>query len=257
MKTKIALLTVITLLTLACSALVPSAPTRTPQPTVSPWISSGLTLQSSPWKEAGDKPPYQIEAQIPQLVGADDSRVQIFNDYLTEIVKNEVEIFKTDTLSYASAPPIANGSSLDIQYQLIGQRGDVWSLQFLVMLYMDGAAHPSHYSISVNYDLANSREIQLSELFVPNADYLKTISDFCAAELSARDIGFEDFSVGAAPDLGNYTRWNLADDGSLIITFDEYQVASYAAGPQTVKIPISQLKEIINPSGALALFEVR
>ncbi len=266
MKHKIAFLTVLVCATLACSTLAPtpeatSAPTpeatSAPTTVVAPTPRSELTIQSSSFTETGDEPPYTIEAQIPQLVGSDERNVQSFNAYLQEIVNNEIGIFKYDTLSYASTPPILGGSSMDVQYQLIGQRGDIWSLQLLIMIFVDGAAHPSHYSISINYDLANSREIQLSELFAPNADYLKTISDFCKEELSKRDIGFENFSIGADPDLGNYTRWNLSDDGALQITFDEYQVAAYAVGPQTVKIPISQLAEIADPNGVLPLFETR
>jgi hypothetical protein len=37
----------------------------------------------------------------------------------------------------------------------------------------------------------------------------------------------------------------------LLITFDEYQVAPYAAGPQKVAIPYSELRALINPQGPL------
>jgi hypothetical protein len=40
----------------------------------------------------------------------------------------------------------------------------------------------------------------------------------------------------------------------LLITFDEYQVAAYAAGPQTVVVPYSELKGLIDPQGALGNF---
>jgi hypothetical protein len=40
----------------------------------------------------------------------------------------------------------------------------------------------------------------------------------------------------------------------LWITFDPYQVAAYAAGPQTVLVPYSALKDIIKPDGPVATF---
>jgi hypothetical protein len=38
------------------------------------------------------------------------------------------------------------------------------------------------------------------------------------------------------------------------ITFDPYQVAAYAAGPQNVLVPFSALKEIIKPDGIVTQF---
>lgn len=273
MKNKKSLLLVLLLLvSLACSLtgtptpetsapLESIAPTFTPIPSFTPEaqtapaaLSSGLTVQSSPVEEAGTEPPYTIKAQVPYLQGSDDARVQSFNAYLKQIVQNEIDGFKTNTLAYASMPPMVNGSSLEIQYSVLGQRGDIWSIQFLVYFYADGAAHPGHYSISVNYDLANSREVTLDELFLPGSDYLTTLADISKAELATRDIGFESFSTGADPLPENYTRWNLSNEGFLVITFDEYQVAPYAAGPQTVTIPVSQLQTVVNPNGVLPLF---
>jgi hypothetical protein len=51
----------------------------------------------------------------------------------------------------------------------------------------------------------------------------------------------------------NYRNWNITPDG-LMITFDEYQVAPYAAGPQTVTVPYSELRGLINPEGVLKQF---
>lgn len=243
------------------SLIDPDAPTFTPIPSFTPeaetesaLLSSGLTIQSSPFEEAGTEPPYTIKAQIPYLEGSTDQRVQDFNTYLKQLVQNEIDGFKANTVANASTPPILGGSSFEMQYTLLGQRGDIWSIQFTVFFFADGAAHPGHYSISVNYDLANGREVRLDELFLPTANYLQTISDICKAELSTRDIGFDGFSAGADPTPENYTRWNLSNEGFLVITFDEYQVAPYVAGPQTVTIPVSQLQDIADPNGILLSF---
>jgi hypothetical protein len=40
----------------------------------------------------------------------------------------------------------------------------------------------------------------------------------------------------------------------LAITFDEYQVAPYAAGPQTVVVPFSELTNLLNPEGPAKSF---
>jgi hypothetical protein len=51
----------------------------------------------------------------------------------------------------------------------------------------------------------------------------------------------------------NYAVWNLSAEG-LVITFNEYQVAAYAVGPQVVVIPFTALKDISDPRGPLTTF---
>ncbi len=237
-----------------------AAPTPAALPTQSaqagaPSISEQVKLGFSQITETGNAPAYVITAQAPELQGLADPRVAQFNLLMRLLVEYEVNRFRADVLASQPVTPLANGSSLDIQYTLVGQRGDVWSIKLDAYVYMDGAAHPTSYSITFNYDLAAGRELRLGDLFNNDA-YLQTISDFCKAELSARDIGFSDplWQSGAAPLEENYKRWNLSDEG-LVITFDVYQVAPYAAGPQTVIVPYEALRGMANPGGAISVFD--
>ena len=231
-------------------SLTPAAPTN-PPPT--PVLSQTVSMQSTPFNESSAAPVYTITAQIPTLQGSSDSRVATFNALLNQIVQDQIDQFRSDTLAFASNPPIAAGSSLDMQYSVVGQRGDVWSIKFDISYYADGAAHPGHSSITLNYDLSNGSEIHLDQLFFPGSPYLQVISDNCKTQLAARDIAFDMFSSGADPLPENYQRWNISNEG-LIITFDEYQVAAYASGPQIVTIPFSELQGTINPQSAVGLF---
>ena len=56
---------------------------------------------------------------------------------------------------------------------------------------------------------------------------------------------------GAGANADNFQNWNLTKKG-LMFTFDQYQVAAYAAGPQTVIIPFDKLKNILRKDGAAA-----
>jgi len=49
----------------------------------------------------------------------------------------------------------------------------------------------------------------------------------------------------------NYQNWVLTPD-ALVFTFEQYQVAPYAAGPQTVTIPLSDVQDILAPEFAPA-----
>lgn len=57
--------------------------------------------------------------------------------------------------------------------------------------------------------------------------------------------------TGAGLDEKNYQTWNITHKG-LEITFNPYQVASYAEGPQVVVIPFPVLTNLIDPKGPIA-----
>jgi len=56
---------------------------------------------------------------------------------------------------------------------------------------------------------------------------------------------------GTEPTADNYAAWTITRKG-LYVTFDPYQVAAYAAGPQYILVPYSVLKDIIKPDGPIA-----
>ena len=238
---------------LACNALAP-VPTATPSPvppTLTPalLLSQQVMLISQPSAETNQTPPFTITSQMPQLTGSDDPRLAAFNQRLTALVSNEVDTFRQSFLQN-TAPVMNNGSSLDVTYKLISQMDDIWSFKFDVSFYADGAAHPGLNSVTLNYDLGQGRELTLADLFLPGSNYLEAISAYCIAELSKQPFFEGPFAEGAQPTPENYRNWNIAPDG-LMITFDEYQVAPYAAGPQTVNVPYRALQAIINPQGPL------
>ena len=250
-------LVVLIVATLACSTAAFPAPEPTAAPTLSPTaaqpISQSVTLTSTPFSEENNTPAYKITAQIPTLTGSNDPRVLAFNAELKDIVQQKIDAFKKDTVLYTTTPIVSAGSYFNVQYELVGQQGNFWSIKFNMDGYTDGAAHPYHYTATVNYDLDKGKDVTLDEIFLPNSNYLQFISQYCVAELSKRDIGFDGFHQGADPTPENYRNWNVSDKG-LVITFDEYQVAPYAAGPQTVTIPYGVLGSVTNNQGPLAPF---
>jgi len=206
-------------------------------------------LVSQPFKETNQTPPFTITAQTPQLTGSDDPRLQAFNQRLNDLVSKEVDMWRQSFLQN-TAPTVNNGSTLDVTYTLVSQIGDLWNFKFDFSFYSDGAAHPGLNSITLNYDLGQGKELALADLFLPNSNYLELLSTYCIAELSKQPFFDSSFSTGAQPTPENYRNWNITPDG-LMITFDEYQVAPYAAGPQTVVVPYRELQALINPQGPL------
>ena len=243
---------------LACSGTFtatfpsPTSPAFTETATVAPAVTPTppLTLSSVSLYEKNQAPNYEIKAQVPTLGGSAEARVVNFNTAMMNLVNTEINAFKKN-VSELTINPVSPNSSLDVTYALTLQRGDLWSFKFDFSGYSAGAAHPYLYSLTVNYNLAQGRQLILSDLFLPNSNYLEVISNYCIAELS-KQPGFEGpFREGAAPTPENYRNWNITTDG-LMITFDTYQVAPGASGPQTVTVPYSELQVVIDPQSPLA-----
>ena len=249
---------------LACNVIssgVPQPTAASANPTAGetesalPLISQSVTLISVPTDESNpgsNFPPYTITAQTPQLSGSDDPRVLAFNQRLNGLVANEVDMWKQN-FQQLPLTPLSNGSSLNVSYTLVSQTDDLWSFKFDSSFYADTAAHPGLNSITLNYDLGQGRELALGDLFLPGSNYLVLIANYCAAELQKQPYADSFFMDGAQPLPENYRNWNITPNG-LMITFDEYQVAPYAAGPQTVIIPYAELSALIDPQGPLANF---
>lgn len=246
---------VILLTVLACNALVP-APTLTPSP-VAPAAtlvpnpeSQPFVISASSLNQISENPAYTVNAQIPVIRESTDPRALAFNNQMQVIVEKEIDAFKQNVSGLPADPNLAS-SSFDTTYNMLLQTGTLAAFKFDFAGYTSGAAHPYHYSTTVNYDFEQNRQLSLDELFLPGSNYLELISTYCIAQLSQRDIGFEASADGAQPTAQNYRNWNITSDG-LMITFDEYQVAPYAAGPQLVVVPYTELQTVINPEGPLA-----
>ncbi|HTP02081.1 MAG TPA: RsiV family protein [Anaerolineales bacterium] len=241
----------------ACASLLAASPRQMPTPAasvpptgISAPLFQSVKLQSSPLEEQGQASAYKITAEVPVLVGKQDARINAFNALMLATVRSAADNFKQQVANLPAAPD-AQTSTFDLRYNLVSPPGNILSLKFDIQTFLSGAAHPGTISRTVSFDLQEGRQLSLADLFASDVDFLTPISEYCIAELGNRDIGFEGFELGATADPGNYRNWNITSDG-LMITFDEYQVAPYAAGPQTVVIPFRDLAQLIRPDGALA-----
>lgn len=244
------------LTTIACASLFGAVPTAVP-PAASPVpthiavpLYQQVALDTAHRKEQGQPFGYTISVQTPVLVGSTDPRVKAFNIAMKKLVDDAVATFK-DNLKAVPPSPDSTASTFDLHYDLLSPPGNIYSIRFDIQTYYTGAAHPSDTSLTATFDLQTGQALTLAGLFAPSADYLNAIAKYCIDQLNTRDIGFQGFELGATATAQNYRNWNITTDG-LMITFDEYQVAPYAAGPQTVLIPYTELAHIIRSDGPLA-----
>jgi len=213
-------------------------------------------------KEANKAKLYTVDAEYPQLEG--DSRFDGFNREARSLVSKDIAAFKSDETvregdEPADLPAETQNSTFNAGYTFRLANPDLISVEFGEGSYERGAAHGNHITEVLNYDVKNGKKLALADLFNPKAKYLASIANYCMKELRERAknedsmIFADSIENGAGPHLDNYRAWAISKKG-LWITFDPYQVAAYAAGPQHVLIPYSALKDIIKSDGPIASF---
>ena len=233
-------------------------------------FSNGVEIVSKQIKEKNKTLKYEVAAAYPQLTGSADPNYEKFNQTVRSLISRKVSDFKKEMQPDAEdddasdeSPTIEEtlGSDIIVGYAVALAKDDLIGIEFTVSSYSAGAAHPNSYTEVVNFDLKNGKSIKLADLFRPGAKYLQTLSTYCIQDLKkqAKDQGADAMldddwiKRGAGAELTNYDNWTITKKG-LRITFDPYQVAAYAAGPQSVVVPYSALKEILKPDSAVGQF---
>jgi len=212
-------------------------------------------------KETNKQAHYSIDAEYPQIEG--DPRFDKFNKEARSMITKEVTEWKageTSSDNTIEQLPGTQDSDLGIGYDFRFATDDLISVEFNEGAYSRGAAHPNSFTTVLNYDVKNGKKLALADLFNPKSNYLSVISSYCINDLKQqskkdkeRMLSNDMIQSGASARADNYKAWAITKKG-LRITFDPYQVAPYAAGPQHVLVQYSALKDLIKSDGPIAPF---
>ncbi len=134
-----------------------------------------------------------------------------------------------------------------VDYRVVDHSDTVKTFVFDVYQYT-GGAHGLPYTTTMTFDFETEGLIELSDIFKSDAEYLQLLSDLAVADFLARQDGMmgdeQWVREGTAPTMENFARFALAPR-ELILYFDVYQVAPYAAGAQQLVIPLDRLDEVL------------
>jgi hypothetical protein len=219
-------------------------------------FNNGLRVDTKEIKEENKKLRYSVDVEYPELIGGANPNSGKFNQEVKSLVTKEVKGFKDGVSEAATDEAPANpdsGSDIQIGYDVVLATEDLISVVFGISTYSEGAAHPNSYSQVINYDLKNGKSLKLADLFKPGSEYLGVISRHAVSDLkkqAGQDADNDWIEKGAGPDVDNFLSWNISKRG-LALTFDPYQVGSYAEGPKHVVVPYSVLKDISKPDGPI------
>lgn len=106
--------------------------------------------------------------------------------------------------------------------------------------WFSGGAHGMTVLKSVTFDVATGRIYRLQDLFKENADYVKRLSEIIKRQIRERDIPVIVDFTSIKPDQDFYI-----ENGTLVIYFQLYELAPYAYGFPTFRIPNDEIEDII------------
>ena len=225
----------------------------TPAPTATP-VDLTVLLNSKETEIHDDEWMMDIFLYQP-VMEKPESKAAAFNQTVETLVLTEKSSFLStveENLEFQAEHPQTFGyNSLHLEYYPTVTEHGIVSIYFTASIYIAGAAHPFSYTIPLNYELATGRSLQLNNLFLPGSDYLGVLSTQCIQIIS--ETGYLDWPEGAKPTPDNYRNWNITPDG-ILITFDAYQIAAGAVGPQQALVPYAALESIIDHDGPAGVF---
>lgn len=142
--------------------------------------------------------------------------------------------------------------SVHLAYRVTRNDDKFFTVFFTGDQYM-GGAHPMHFQESFNFLMPDGARVFLPEL-VDGARGMSQLSKLAVADLTKRLLARPDEAMTTADWIRNGTtpaqlaqvafEWN---PDALVLHFDEYAVAPYAAGAQQVRLPMNALAAILRP----------
>lgn len=130
-------------------------------------------------------------------------------------------------------------------YQIKTNENGVLSLSLINFAY-SGGAHGLTVVKSLTTDIETGKTYKLRDLFKPDLDYTKKLSDIIQGQIEKRDISLLGDFRGVAKEQDFY----LADK-SLVVYYQLYEIAPYVYGIPYFPISVYEIQDIINENGPL------
>jgi len=170
-------------------------------------------------------------------------------EQLNSFIDSEIQNFMTMFIESGIVPSYA-GWGLSMTYSEVRYNDTLFTVVFDEYMYT-GGAHGISFTVNFTFDTEAESILTLDDVFIDVDDALAAVVPFAVDQVTETLGEFADadwIAGGTDPEIEeNYATWALSDEG-IIFYFGSYQVAPYAAGPQTVMIPFTDLTDVLDPT---------
>lgn len=204
---------------------------------------SFLVFASSNYLELASKYKGDVEGTIklPYFFMMDNYPTEIYinnlvsNDFLNllEDTYSGIEGFKKDCKENGwPFRPFSVATDYEVGYNTEN------FLSFYVDYYQfTGGAHGMTFRNSYNYNVINGKKVDLADIFDPDFDWLKYVTDFITKEIEANK---QDYFDDPLPTM-KYDQEYYVTEENLVIYYQLYEIAPYATGFPEFEIPLEEL----------------
>jgi peptidoglycan-N-acetylglucosamine deacetylase len=166
-----------------------------------------------------------------------------FNRMIKDFVMTRVNDFKETIGEEQISENWKNG--FYISFESFSYSQDIRSYKFTVTEYT-GGAHDNMYFETFTFDFAKKKAIAFRDLFQEEHNPLWTLVPLTQEQL-AKTVGDNRMmQMGTEENFENY-KYFAVTANELVLFFPPYQVAPWAAGPQTVKFTWEDINVILQP----------
>jgi hypothetical protein len=187
-----------------------------------------------------------------------DANLATINKNVLTVAKEQAKKFKAEFSTLTKDKIGWTEGTLTSEYQIHLANKNIVSLSIVTTKFIEHSAHPSHSTITLNYDFNTTKNIELKNIFKNDSKYLNVLSEACRRylQLQVTNPNEKWIKQGTEPIAANFKKFYLTHDAFNVI-FDEYTVDCYAGGPHTVPVSYSALIDFINPKNPVYIYADR
>lgn len=157
-----------------------------------------------------------------------------------EKVKQEASQYYSDAKGVGINPFIAN-----VTFDVKENENNIISIYTIYYQY-SGGAHGYNNDITYNINLSDGKLIELKDLFKKNIDYKSIINEKINKQIDEKIKEYgESTPIYDFKGIKDNQQFYLQDN-NLVIYFELYEIAPYAAGIPKFEIPLKELKDVLN-----------
>lgn len=179
----------------------------------------------------------RLDVFYPVILGLGDFRVQ---QIINSAILNLVYTLIRDQGYYENPLTQITGS-----YELKTNERGILSLSIINYAF-SGGAHGLTITKSLTFDVQTGRVYELKDLFKPNSDYVKILSEIIRKQIIARNIPLLNEFKGIQPNQDFYIA-----DKALVVYFQLYELTAYVYGFTYFPISVYEIQDIIDENGPL------
>lgn len=131
-------------------------------------------------------------------------------------------------------------------YELKTNERGILSLTIANYAFPYQAAHGLTIIKSLTFNINTGKSYELKDLFKPDSNYIKVLSDIIAVQIKAREIPLLGEFKGISQDQDYYIA-----DKSLVVYFQLYELTPYAYGFPFFPISVYEIQGILKENGPL------